>query len=210
MARRLLRDTVETAEQVFVRQRKEWTEILVDFETRNRYEVLDASQRVVGLVAERSTGLGGFLRRNFFGSHRALDVRVHEADGAPVLRLTRDWFLLFSRLEVRSEDGAPLGRVERRFGVIHKKYDLLDAQDRCFARIRTPRWRIWTFRVRRTSRDGEAEIGKKWGGLLREVFSDADTFRVGIESGEWSAAERWVLFGAAFSVDFDFFENNRD
>lgn len=56
---------------------------------------------------------------------------------------------------------------------------------------------------------GEAEISKRWGGALREVFSDADTYRVSVDGGTWSGPERWVLFAAAVSIDFDFFENNQ-
>jgi len=172
----MLRDLIENAEQYFVSQKKEWTEILVDFETRNQYKVLDVDKKEVGTISEVSSGIGGFLKRNFFGSHRSLDVRVHDADGSPVLRLERPFFFWFSSLEVKTEGGAGLGRVERRFGLIYKKYDLVDANGRTFA---------------------------------GEIFADADTFRVAIEEGNWSGPERWVLFAAAISIDFDFFENNQ-
>jgi uncharacterized protein YxjI len=205
----MLRDLIENAEQYFVRQKKEWTEILVDFETRNQYKILDVDKKEVGTISEVSSGIGGFLKRNFFGSHRSLDVRVHDADGSPVLRIERPFFFWFSSLEVKTEGGAGLGRVERRFGLIYKKYDLVDVNGRTFAKVSSPLWRLWTFPVRHTSGVGAAEISKKWGGALREIFADADTFRVAIEEGNWSGPERWVLFAAAISIDFDFFENNQ-
>ncbi len=205
----MLRDTIEGAEQYFVRQKKEWTEILVDLETRNQYQVLDVEQQEVGTISEVSSGIGAFFKRNVFGSHRSLDVRVHDADGSAVLRLERPWFFFFSSLDVLAEGGARLGRIQRRFGLLHKKYDLLDAHGRRFARVSSPIWRLWTFPVRHENGRAEAEISKKWGGLLREVFADADVFRVAVESGDWTASERWVLFAAAISIDFDFFENNQ-
>ena len=119
------------------------------------------------------------------------------------------FFFWFSSLEVKTEGGAGLGRVERRFGLIYKKYDLVDVNGRTFAKVSSPLWRLWTFPVRHTSGVGAAEISKKWGGALREIFADADTFRVAIEEGNWSGPERWVLFAAAISIDFDFFENNQ-
>ena len=205
----MLRDVIETASEYFVRQKKEWTEIIVDFETKNQYQVLDASQTEVGTISEVSSGIGGFLKRNVFGSHRALDVRVHDADGTAVLRMERPFFFLFSSLDVLTEGGAKLGSVERRFGLLHKKYDLHDEQGLCFAQIRSPIWRLWTFPAERKTGPGEAEISKKWGGALREVFSDADTYRVSVDGGTWTGPERWVLFAAAVSIDFDFFENNQ-
>lgn len=205
----MLRALVEQADQYFIRQKKEWTEILVDLETRNQYQILDAQQLEVGTISEISSGLGGFLKRNVFGSHRALDVRVHDAEGSPVARLARPFFFLFSSLAIRAEGGAELGRVERRFGLIYKKYDLLDEHGHCFARVASPLWRLWTFPVAHEREGGRATISKRWGGALREIFADADTFRVRVEGGTWTMAERWVLFAAALAVDFDFFENNQ-
>lgn len=205
----LLHSVLEGAEQYFVHQKKEWTEILVDFETRNQYEVLDSEGCCVGTISEVSSGVGGFLKRNFFGSHRSLDLRVHDRDGQSLLQFARPFFFWFSSLEVLEEGGAKLGRVDRRFGILYKKYDLVDAHDRCFARIRSPLWRLWTFPARHVNGVSEATISKRWGGALREVFADADTFRVTFESGSWSAGERRVLFAAAVSIDFDFFENNQ-
>jgi len=205
----MLKDVVGAGDQYFVRQKKEWAEILVDFETKNQYQVLDEDQNEVGTISEVSSGLGGVLKRNFLGSHRSLDVRVHDVEGNPVLRLERGFFFLFSSLSVEAEGGAKLGQVERRFGLIYKKYDLLDAHGRRFARIKSPLWRLWTFPVRHSMGGGEASISKRWGGALREVFADADTFRVAVEGPGWSAEERWVLLAAAISIDFDFFENNQ-
>ncbi len=205
----MLRDLVEHANQYFIRQKKEWTEILIDFETRNQYQVLDEAQNEVGTISEVSSGIGGFMKRNVFGSHRSLDVRVHNADGSAVVRLARPFFWLFSSLDVLAEGGAKLGTVERRFGLIRKKYDLLDEHGHCFAKISSPLWRLWTFPAEHEREGGTAEVSKKWGGALREIFADADTFRVAIESGTWTATERWVLFAAAISIDFDFFENNQ-
>jgi len=205
----MLRHLVEHANQYFIRQKKEWTEILIDFETRNQYQVIDEDQNEVGTISEVSSGIGGFMKRNVFGSHRSLDVRVHDADGSSVVRLARPFFWLFSSLDVLAEGGAKLGTVERRFGLIRKKYDLLDEHGHCFAKISSPLWRLWTFPAEHEREGGTAEVSKKWGGALREIFADADTFRVAIESGTWTATERWVLFAAAISIDFDFFENNQ-
>ena len=205
----MLRHLVEHENQYFIRQKKEWTEILIDFETRNQYQVIDEDQNEVGTISEVSSGIGGFMKRNVFGSHRSLDVRVHDADGSAVVRLARPFFWLFSSLDVLAEGGAKLGTVERRFGLIRKKYDLLDEHGHCFAKISSPLWRLWTFPAEHEREGGTAEVSKKWGGALREIFADADTFRVAIESGTWTATERWVLFAAAISIDFDFFEINQ-
>lgn len=203
------RDLLGDRTRVFVRQRKEWTEILVDWETINQYAVLDEGGTELGTVAEKGSGLWRFLRRGFLRSHRPLEVAVADRTGRIVLSLDRPFFLLFSDLDVRTPEGGTVGHVKRRFGVIYKRYDLLDETGQLFARIASPRWRLWTFPVATDDGQRTATISKKWGGGLREIFTDADTFLVDFEGHPWTEAQRAVIFCAALSIDFDFFENNQ-
>jgi uncharacterized protein YxjI len=198
---------VATHAQLSLKQRKEWVEILVDFETRNQYVVRGSRGEEVGTLAEEGGGLWGTAKRWLFRSHRALEAVLCDRAGAVALRLSRGFFFLFSDLHVSDASGAKLGSAHRRFGILHRKYDLRDAHGRTFARVRSPIWRIWTFFVK--AEDGrDATIGKKWGGMLREVFADADTFGIDFSQATWTPEERAVIFAAAVSIDFDFFENN--
>lgn len=191
--------------QLFVQQRKEWTEIIINWETSNRYVILDASRGQVGFVAERGGGFGTKLRRMFLRSHRPFDIDILSRTGEQLLLLTRKFFWFFSDLEVKSPEGERYGSVHRRFGFIHKIYDLRDEMGRVFVRVESPIWRLWTFPLLNTS----AKITKRWSGALREVFTDADTFLVDFGSESWSPSQKAVILAAAISIDFDFFENNQ-
>ena len=204
-----LREAIETGQEIFVQQRKEWTEIIINFETRNRYAVMDGAGATIGAIAEASTGFAAVMSRWFIRSHRPLDVRVMESNGRELMHLTRPFFFIFSSLDIAEATGAKLGGINRRFGILYRKYDLVDEFGICFARISAPRWRIWTFPVEAADGISKAEISKKWGGALREIFTDADTYRVSFEGGNWSTSQRKVIFAAAISIDFDFFENNQ-
>ncbi len=50
-------------------------------------------------------------------------------------------------------------------------------------------------------------ISKKWGGALKEFFTDADKFQVQMPA-TLTIQQKAVVFGAATSVDLDFFEQN--
>lgn len=195
--------------QLFVQQRKEWTEIMIDWETRNQYAVMDANKADVSSVVEKSGGFKDFMARTFLRSHRPFEIAVLDAGGSVLFSLMRTFFFLFSTLEIQDTQGLPVGRVERRFGVLYRKYDLHDHEGILFAKIKGPVWRIWTFPVESIWGSGAATITKKWGGGLREIFTDADIFMVDFSKGQWSEAQRRVIFAAAISIDFDFFENNQ-
>lgn len=195
--------------QLFIRQRKEWTEIAIGWETRNQYEVLGSEQESLGAIAERAGGMVDMLKRGLLRSHRGFEIRVVDRENQPLLDLSRSFFFLFSDLTVMGAEGEKLGSVHRRFGLLYKRYDLRDSTGSTFARVRSPLWRLWTFPVVSARGSGNAVITKRWGGALREVFADADTFLIDFEQGSWSAQERAVIFAAAISIDFDFFENNQ-
>lgn len=195
--------------QLFIRQRKEWTEIAIDWETRNQYEVLGSEQERLGAIAERAGGAADFLKRAILRSHRGFQIRVVDREDQTLLDLARPFFFLFSDLDVMGAQGEKLGSVHRRFGVLYKRYDLRDATGMTFAKVRSPLWRLWTFPVLSTRGSGDAVITKRWSGALREVFADADAFLIDYAQGTWNTDERAVIFAAALSIDFDFFENNQ-
>ena len=59
--------------------------------------------------------------------------------------------------------------------------------------------------------DGGQEIGvisKRWGGVAKEVFTDATTFRVTFPL-DLEVKAKAILFGAAFLIDFMFFEQQK-
>lgn len=194
--------------ELVIKQRKELAEILIDWETANRYVVLGANSQQVGYVAERKRGFLALLMRNFLRSHRPLEADIFAPDRTPLLHMARGFFWFLSSLEVKDDAGRLLGHVERRFSLLYKRYDLHDASGQVFARIQSPLWRLWEFPVLDADGNSVAVVSKKWGGVLKEIFSDADTFRLHFGVKEWTEAQRAVLLAAAISVDFDFFEDN--
>jgi uncharacterized protein YxjI len=202
-------DLFTADQQLFVQQRKEWIEIAVDFETFNQYRVLDSGHVEIGSVIERGGRFWTKFKRFLLRSHRPFEIDIFDSTKSPLLRLARNFFFFFSDLTVCTADGRSVGSVRRRFGVLYKKYDLQDESGRTFARIKSPLWRLWTFPVVDEMGEERSSISKKWGGALKEIFTDTDTFRIDYTNHPWTPVQRAIIFSAAISVDFDFFENQQ-
>ncbi len=202
---------LSSGNRIFIEQHwRAWYEILLNWEQRNEYAISSTDNRLLGYAVEQG---GGFLRalaRVTLGSHRPFDIAVIDAGTHDLfLEFTRRFFFLFSEMAVRSPAGRELGRVRQRFGFAYRMYELLDA-DGQFAKIFGPRWRPWTFRVVDGDGTEVAKITKKWSGLGREYFTDADNFLVDFgDSVDWTIEQRAIILAAALSIDFDFFENNQ-
>jgi hypothetical protein len=196
---------------VFIKQRRELGEIIFGLELRNKYVALTQDNQLIANIVEEGSGVFTFIKRYLLRSHRPLHISISDPTNKMLWSLSRRFFFFFSDLFVTDPLGHNLGSVHRRFGILYKKYDLIDKSGKVFAKIKSPVWRLWTFRIL-DAITGEKELGqitKKWKGLLSEVFTDADMFCVQYGTTSWTMEQRLVIFAAAISIDFDFFENNQ-
>lgn len=192
----LLRDITTLA----VRQQTEWVEVLANFETQNRYVVCDAEGQELLYAAEHS----GVVGRMFLQSSRPFTIDVLDAQGMRLLRLKRPWRLYFHQVTVLDGDEQPLGSVVRRFSLARRIYSVLDADGAELVRLFGPVLHPWTFRILEDGRE-VGSIRKRWSGLGKEAFTDADNFGVEMPA-EMAPSTKALLLGAVFLIDYVHFE----
>jgi uncharacterized protein YxjI len=198
---------VQQSSELMVVQRRELAE-LFGFETRNKYSI-EANGVQLAFAAEQGKGGLAMLARVFVGHWRTFEIHVFDNRRQLALRIVHPFRFLFQRLEVTSADGRELGAIQQRFAVFSKKFDVLDRTGRLLLSVSSPLWRPWTFSFQRDGRE-LARVEKKWSGMLREAFTDADQFRVAFESPELSLDERSLVLSAALFIDLQYFERKAD
>lgn len=188
-----------------VRQRKRWLEILLSFEAKNAYDVFDEHQMPVLRVEEQGRGIGSFLKRIFFGTFRWFDAHVLDPGTRDlVLHLHRPFRFMFHELAVHDAGGQHLGTIKRRWSWIRRIYTMYGPAGDEVANLFGPLFRPWTFEIRLGSRQAGV-IQKKWSGFGKELFTDADNFRV--ELGDIPEPElRALAFAATVLIDIVHFE----
>ena len=187
---------------LIVRQRKEWGEILTGFEQKNKYVVMDASGRELYVAVEEG---GSLLLRWFLKALRPFEINVYTFDSRPVLKLKRPFRFYFHELEIIDPNGRNLGTIQRRFSLLRRIYSVLDNTGKEIFQLFGPILHPWTFEIRKNE-SGYGKITKKWSGLFREGFSDADNFGVSFPS-TWDVSVKSLFLGAVFLIDFVHFEN---
>ena len=195
-------DLFEGASIVAVSQKKEWLEILTDFESRNRFTIDFDGRDGVLLAAEEGSG----WKRFFLGSMRPYTLVIQTREKKPVLRLHSPFRWIHPEIQVTDVNGILLGTVRKRFTFPHTRYDVFDARERPIFEIARGFVKAWTFTIRRDGQD-VAVISKRWSGLGREVFTDADRFQLQFPEIN-DSIERKILLGALFLIDFKHFEES--
>lgn len=191
-----------------VRQRKRWLEILTSFDSRNTYVVYDEMGNPVFNVQEQGGGFGNFLKRVFLASMRPYTSHVEDlATGqGHVLTLRRPFRFIFHRLEVRDAAGTMIGAIQRRWTWVRRKYDVEGPDGQVVATLFGPIFRPWTFEIRLPGSDVEVGVvQKKWSGLLKEAFTEADNFWVTLDQIP-DPALKALLFSATVLIDTVHFE----
>lgn len=200
-----LESIVADRRRVMVHQMHEWGEILLGFESKNRFELNDEDGTRLGLAAEEAKGFGAWFLRNIFGRCRKASIHIYDPDGNKIGRGEKPFRWYFHRMEAFDGD-QKIGAIQRKFSLLHRKFVIENAAGQEVLEIYSPLFRIWTFKLLFQGNE-VGRISKKWGGMLKEMFTDADIF--GVECDPNVPTEiRKVLLIATFLIDFTCFENN--
>jgi uncharacterized protein YxjI len=195
------------SQRLSVRQRKRWLEILFSWESKNHYLVFDQNEQPVFEVREQGKGFGNLMKRLFMGPMRWFTADVENlAQQRSLLSLKKPFRFIFHRLEVSTPEGTSLGAIQKRWTWFRRKYTVEDSSGQEVATLFGPFFRPWTFKIRMAG--SEEEVGllqKKWSGLGKELFSDADNFWIQMENIQ-NPQLRALLFSATVLIDVVHFE----
>jgi uncharacterized protein YxjI len=195
-------ENLQSVSRLMVTQCKEWGEIFTDFETKNKYVVRTSQGSELYWAAEEG---GSIILRLLLKALRPFTVVLLNADKEVLIRIKRPFRFYFHQATVVDANGESLGRLNKRFSIIRKKYSVFDANDNEIYQLFGPLFRPWTFVIKSDGKEF-GKITKKWSGLLKESFTDADNFGVEFPS-TWDVKLKALFLGAVFLIDFVHFED---
>jgi len=199
-----------------VKQKVELLEVLVGWETANKYSVTDQAGNKVFYVGEES----GCLSRICCTLVRPFDMVVKDRSGQNILQFSRGFSFgilccnccCTDTLTVVATGGQYLGCVEQSFSM-SPLFHVKDSVGRIVAKIEGPfcptscAGSAVVFNIFDLAGNSIGTIKKEWGGLVREFFTDADYFSIGFPPN-LDPTIKALLLGALFMIDFRYFEDD--
>ncbi len=192
-------------ETIIVKQDTELTNIILGFDAANRYILFDPSGEVLGNAAEEGSGVGGWLMRQFLQSRRPCTLHIYDTQGQEITTGKKPFKFLFSEMNtiVNQQN---IGCARRRFNMLNRKYSIGASGSSGFEITSS----IFQFGKHSfdITKNGlvVAKITKKFEGIMKMAFTQADTFSITFHDKNLTLEERCVLLLTLFLIDYDVFE----
>ncbi|CAG2101876.1 unnamed protein product [Medioppia subpectinata] len=202
-------------DQLLVKQKIELLETLTGFETNNQYDIQNNLGQNVFMASEDTD----CCTRNCCGPNRAFDMRIVGPSRQEVIHLYRPLrcdtcccFCCLQYMRVESPPGQLIGHVVQDCSCLRPSFHIEDPSGKKTLRIEGP---VCTFSIfcqdvefHVFSNDKSARVGritKRWSGILRETFTDADIYGV-LFPMDMDVKTKVCLLAATFLIDYMFFE----
>ncbi len=170
------------------------------FSSRHSYEILDDAGKVIG-TAEQSTGALAKLVGAVMGDPSTKIEFREKPDDSLVFTVRRAGFP-FKKVQVLDAQGAVLGTYKAKKFSLSGGFHVYDKDGKHVAEIRGQLLKSdYTF----FQPDGKTEMGKvskKWGGMMKELFTSTDTYGVQIAPAfAEDPKTKMLILGAAVAID---------
>uniref|UniRef100_F7IKX5 Phospholipid scramblase n=1 Tax=Callithrix jacchus TaxID=9483 RepID=F7IKX5_CALJA len=204
---------------ILIHQQIEPVEVLLRFESNNKYEIKNSFGQRIYFAAEDSH----FCSRNCCGPSRSFTLRITDNLCREVITLERPLRCnscccpcCLQEIEIQAPPGVPIGYVTQNWYPYLKKFTIQNQKGEDVLKMSGPCIMCSCcggdvdFEI--TSLDEQIVVGrisKHWTGILREAFTDTDNFGIHFPR-DLDVKMKAVLIGACFLIDYMFFERTRN
>uniref|UniRef100_A0A2K6SPT4 Phospholipid scramblase n=1 Tax=Saimiri boliviensis boliviensis TaxID=39432 RepID=A0A2K6SPT4_SAIBB len=194
---------------ILINQQIEPVEVLLRFESNNKYEIKNSFGQRIYFAAEDSH----FCSRNCCGPSRPFTLRITDNLGQEVITVERPLRCsscccpcCLQEIEIQAPPGVPIGYVTQTWYPYLKKFTIQNQKGEDVLKMSGPCIMCSCcggdvdFEI--TSLDEQIVVGrisKHWTGILREAFTDADNFGIYFPRN-LDVKMKAVLIGACFLI----------
>ena len=201
-------------DRLFVRQKVNLVEVFFGCEKKNEYEILDGYGHQVFYASEE---LSSCMERQCLGAVRPFEMTIRDGHQDEVIHLIRPLACFPFKLQCinvfATSPNNFVGSVQQ-VNYCWPYYEVKNASGEVVLLIEVPICAVSCvcgdvdFKI--FSKDRTVEVGrisKKWSGVSREFFTDADNFGLNFPV-DLDVRVKAVLLGATMLIDYMFFERS--
>ena len=168
--------------------------------SRNSYEILDEGGAVIGTAEQATGGLAQLI--GMVAGAPPTKIEFREKPDDSLVFTVRRAGMLFKKVQVLDAQGKIIGLYKSKKFSLSGGFHVYDGAGKHVAEIRGKMFKSnYTF----FQPDGKTEMGKvakKWAGMMKEMFTSADTYAVQIDPAfADEPTVKMLILGAAVAID---------
>ncbi|XP_059154161.1 phospholipid scramblase 2-like [Physella acuta] len=198
-------------DQLIIKQEAEILEAVLGIETSNKYRIFNSLYQQCYYAFESSN----FCSKQCCSENRGFTMYIQNNLNEVVFTIDRPFNCCKDNINVIAKDGTLLGKVHRKYNFCccSPQFLIYDHNSNPCYKIKGPCCKCTLcdrqieFPIHKLGSDIIiGSISKKWSGMVKEMFTDADTFGVTFPI-ELDARMKATIIGAVFLIDFMYFES---
>ena len=111
-----------------------------------------------------------------------------------------------SKMTITDGNDVLIGTIKQKFKLFKPTFEFFNASIEKIAAI-TGDWKAWEFTIKDNSETVVGKINKKWAGVAKEIFTNADKYNVSFEYGYNDTLKKLIVFSGAICIDMVLKEN---
>jgi uncharacterized protein YxjI len=170
------------------------------FKFGNTYNVYNKEGVQVGVINQTVTGWHKFLRLFLNKAMFPFLLEVRDMDQKLQVTVKRGWTFWMSKILILDANDRHLGTIKQKFKLFKPTFTIENAHFRPIATIKGD-WKAWDFRISDPKMNLIGTINKKWGGVMKEVFTRADKYYVAISPEYNEDINKVAIVSCAITID---------
>jgi uncharacterized protein YxjI len=140
------------------------------------------------------------LRFSKYRQSTPFDIDILTPEGEPILKVTRSFTFLVSKVDVFDGNGGFIGYFKQQFFSFGGAFDMYDSQDNHVCTVKGS-WSSWEFTFSKDNIEF-AHITKEWAGFGKELFTSADNYMLVIgDQVPQNHPLRMLIMAAVMCID---------
>lgn len=162
----------------------------------NQYTLLSEEGQELGMIQEK-LNIWRFLLKRYFSPIKAT---MFDSDHQMVAYMKKGWAFLRPTFKVYDTQDQLLVSLKSQITLLKQKYNFFDANQNEVAFLQG-NWTSWDFNISDPQGNTLCTITKKWNGVMKELFTTADSYIVEIAPNVTDTHLRTALIMSACTID---------
>lgn len=170
------------------------------FKFGNTYKVYNNEGEQVGIINQKVTAWHKFLRLLLNKAIFPFTLEVHNIDNDLLVTISRGWTFWMSKITITDANQNEIGSIKQKFKFLKPTFKISNAVGEEIAKI-TGDWKAWDFKIVNPNDKQIGTINKKWGGVVKELFTRADKYHVYIDPEYAEDTNKIAIVSCAITID---------